>query len=160
MCGRGDQSLTFAEICELAGVVGAVPATNLEPRYNIAPTTSVHIVRMKDGERVVEKATWDLVPGWWKKPLSEKKFRTHNARAETLQDKATFRAAWKNSQRCIIPMNFFAGAATGGRPLGRCFLLWEDGLLKWYHSYIWTFWCNVCFRLGGAANFFQVQCLE
>ena len=41
---------------------------------------------------------------------------------------------------CYIPMNFFAGAATGGRPLGRAFMLWEDGLLKWYHSYIWTFW--------------------
>ena len=53
---------------------------------------------------------------------------------------------------CFIPMNFFAGAATGGRPLGRAFLLWEDGLLKWYHSYIWTFWCRVCFQLGGAAN--------
>ena len=53
---------------------------------------------------------------------------------------------------CFVPMNFFAGAATGGRPLGRAFLLWEDGLLKWYHSYVWTFWCQVCFRLGGAAN--------
>ena len=106
MCGRGDQSLTFSEICELSGAIGA-PTTNLEPCYTIAPTTTVHIVRLRDGERVIEKATWDLVPSWWKQPLSEKKFRTHNARAETLQEKATFRSAWKKSQRCIIPMNFF-----------------------------------------------------
>lgn len=48
-----------------------------------------------------------MVPGWWKKPLSEKKFSTHNARAETVLEKATFRNAWNKSQRCIIPMNFF-----------------------------------------------------
>ena len=53
---------------------------------------------------------------------------------------------------CYIPMNFFAGAATGGRPLGRALLLWEDGLLMWYHSYIWSFWCILCAKLGGAAN--------
>lgn len=106
MCGRGDQSLTFSEICELSGIIGQ-PQTNLQPRYNIAPTTRVNIVRLVEGERTIEEASWDLVPSWWKQPLSEKKFRTHNARAETLHEKATFRSAWKKSQRCIIPMNFF-----------------------------------------------------
>lgn len=107
MCGRGNQSLTWTDICELSGIIGAAPNTNLEPRYNVAPTTMVRMVCQVDGERKVEKARWDLVPSWWKKPLSEKKFRTHNARAETLLEKATFRAAWNKSQRCIILMNFY-----------------------------------------------------
>ncbi|MDD9908651.1 MAG: SOS response-associated peptidase [Ahrensia sp.] len=107
MCGRGDQSLTWGDICELSGIIGAKPGTNLEPRYNVAPTTTVHIVREVDGKRRIEKARWDLVPSWWKQPLSEKKFSTHNAKAETITEKATFRTPWKRSQRCIIPMNFF-----------------------------------------------------
>jgi hypothetical protein len=53
---------------------------------------------------------------------------------------------------CFVPMNFFAGAATGGRALGRAFLLFEDGLLMWYHSYVWTFWLYLCGMLGGAAS--------
>ena len=56
MCGRGDQSLTWADICELSGIIGSPPTTNLQPVYNIAPTTTVHIVREKDGERIIEKA--------------------------------------------------------------------------------------------------------
>lgn len=107
MCGRGDQSLTWAELWHLADLIGSKPSSNLQPRYNIAPTTNVNIVRQVEGQRVVGDARWDLIPQWWKKPLAEKKFRTHNARAETLQEKATFRSAWQKSQRCIIPMNFF-----------------------------------------------------
>lgn len=107
MCGRGDQSLTWADICELSGIIGKTPTSNLEPVYNIAPTTTVHIVREVGGERIIEKARWDLIPGWWKKRLKEKKFSTYNAKAETITELASFRTAWKKSQRCIIPMNFF-----------------------------------------------------
>jgi putative SOS response-associated peptidase YedK len=107
MCGCGDQSLTWADICELSGIIGAAPTSNLEPVYNIAPTTTVHIVRETGGKRVIEKARWDFVPGWWKKPLKEKKYSTFNARAETVAELTTYRTAWKKSQRCLIPMNFF-----------------------------------------------------
>jgi len=56
MCGRGDQSLTWADICELSGIIGMTPTSNLEPVYNVAPTTTVHTVREVGGERVIEKA--------------------------------------------------------------------------------------------------------
>ena len=52
-----------------------------------------------------------------------------------------------------VPTNFFAGAATGGRPLGRALLLWEDGLLgKWYQA-VWALTMVIFFViLGGPAN--------
>ena len=107
MCGRGAQSLTWAEICELSGISGAPSTSNLEPVYNIAPTTPVHIVREVGGRRIIEKARWDFIPGWWKKPLKEKAYSTFNAKAETIAELPTYRTAWKKSQRCLIPMNFF-----------------------------------------------------
>ncbi|MEM1220788.1 MAG: SOS response-associated peptidase family protein [Bacteroidota bacterium] len=39
--------------------------------------------------------TWSLIPSWWKKPLSEKKFTSFNAKCETLKDKPVFRGAYK-----------------------------------------------------------------
>ena len=62
MCGRGDQSLTWAEICELSGIMGATPISNLRPVYNIAPTTTVNIVREVNGERVCRACTLGVDP--------------------------------------------------------------------------------------------------
>ena len=107
MCGRGNQSMTFQEICELLRIDANLSPSNLQPVYNLAPTTTVHIVREIEGVRKVEPARWDLVPFWWKKSLKEKSFVAHNAKSETLREKPTFRTAWKKSQRCVVPMNFF-----------------------------------------------------
>ena len=50
---------------------------------------------------------WSLIPRWWHKPLTELKFSTFNARAEEISQKATYRAAWKDAQRCLIPATWF-----------------------------------------------------
>ena len=45
---------------------------------------------------------WGLVPSWWKRPFREFNVATFNARAETVEDKAAFRFAFKRT-RCLIP---------------------------------------------------------
>lgn len=45
---------------------------------------------------------WGLIPHWSKEFSSE--FSTHNAQIETLAEKAAYRDAWKNNQRCLIPI--------------------------------------------------------
>ena len=50
---------------------------------------------------------WDIVPGWWSKPLKEKKFASFNARSDSLNEKPVFKKAWKNRQRCLIPATAF-----------------------------------------------------
>ena len=107
VCGRGGQSQTWAEICELLGIIGSLPTTNLQPVYNIAPTITVHIVRGKDGERIIEKARWGLLPRSWKKPAKEWTYSAFNARSDKLRESRTFRGPWSAGQRCIIPMNFY-----------------------------------------------------
>lgn len=67
----------------------------------------IPVIWVKNSTRTLDFFRWDIVPSWWKKPLSEKKFATYNARMETLKEKATFRSAWGKKQRCIIPATEF-----------------------------------------------------
>ncbi|MGA2637691.1 SOS response-associated peptidase [Methylocella sp.] len=73
---------------------------NLRPRYNIAPTTMVDVVRVGPAGRELVPMRWGLVPGWWKKSLKDLP-STFNARAETVAEKPMFRSAFKCS-RCIV----------------------------------------------------------
>ena len=99
MCGRFTQQLSWAELHRLADLIGQ--PRNLAPRYNIAPTTQIEVIRRHDSRRELTPMRWGLVPMWWKKPLKELP-ATFNARAETVAEKPMFRSAFK-SRRCIIP---------------------------------------------------------
>jgi putative SOS response-associated peptidase YedK len=46
MCGRFTQSYTWRELVELYRLTQ--PALNLRPRYNIAPTTAIDVVRLAE----------------------------------------------------------------------------------------------------------------
>ena len=60
-----------------------MPASNLEPRYNIAPTTTIDAVISRDGKLELARMRWGLIPSWWKKSLKEAP-STFNARADTV----------------------------------------------------------------------------
>ncbi len=49
MCGRFTQRYTWSEVHAFLSVIGA--AKNLRPRYNIAPTTTIDVVRLAEGGR-------------------------------------------------------------------------------------------------------------
>ena len=91
-------------------VIGA--AKNLRPRYNIAPTTTIDVVRQGEGGRELVSMRWGLVPVRWKKPLKDVP-ATFNARAETVAEKPMFRDAFKR-RRCIVPASGFF-EKTGGK---------------------------------------------
>jgi putative SOS response-associated peptidase YedK len=138
MCGRFTQHLSWEELRRLADLIGQ--PRNLAPRYNIAPTTRIEVIRPGAGGNELVPMRWGLLPSWWKKPLSELP-STFNARAETVAQKPMFRSAFK-ARRCIIPASGFyewtgkAGSKTphyfsapGGKPLALAGL-WE----KWRDS--------------------------
>jgi putative SOS response-associated peptidase YedK len=80
--------------------------TLFEPRYNIAPTQEILAIRANalDGRRSAKMLRWGLIPAWTKEPVSGPPMI--NARAETLAEKPTFRAAFR-SRRCLIPADGF-----------------------------------------------------
>jgi putative SOS response-associated peptidase YedK len=73
----------------------------LVPRYNIAPTQQVPIVRVTAGSphRSLSLARWGLIPSWAKDPSIGN--RLINARSETVAEKPSFRSAFKR-QRCLV----------------------------------------------------------
>ncbi len=103
MCGRFTQAYTWAEINAFLSVIG--PARNQRPRYNIAPTTQIDVLRSSGEGLQLIPMRWGLVPSGWKKSLSELP-STFNARAETVAEKPMFRSAFK-ARRCIIPASGF-----------------------------------------------------
>jgi len=81
---------------------------NFPPRYNIAPTQPIPIVvaraRTAGRERHFLLARWGFLPGFVKDP---KEFPLLiNARAETLAQKPSFRAALKR-RRCLVVADGF-----------------------------------------------------
>ncbi len=75
------------------------------PRYNIAPSQPVHIVRLDlKGRRELTLVRWGLIPSWVKDP---REFSTLiNARSETAAEKPSFRAAMRH-RRCLVPTDGF-----------------------------------------------------
>lgn len=103
MCGR---FTLYASPDEIAAWFGLEQTPWVEPRYNIAPTQPVGIVRVasKAGGREWALVHWGLIPGWAKDPSIGA--RMINARSETVDEKPSFRAALKR-RRCLIPASGF-----------------------------------------------------
>ena len=76
------------------------------PRYNIAPTQQVLIVRKEKGEKVRHLTTmrWGLIPSWAKDMSIGNK--TLNARSETVTTTPAFRESIRK-KRCLIPADGF-----------------------------------------------------
>ena len=101
MCGRYLLTASPEEIEELFGYLDGEP---FPPRYNIAPTQPIPVVRIEHHVRRFALVRWGLIPGWVKDtgdfPL------LINARAESLLEKPAFRNAFRY-RRCLVPASGF-----------------------------------------------------
>lgn len=97
MCGR---YMLARDAQTLAAEFDMAPPAGLTPRYNIAPSQPVLIVRQEDQRRYAALVKWGLVPFW----ADDLKIgnRLLNARSETVASKPAFRAAFKQ-RRCLVP---------------------------------------------------------
>jgi putative SOS response-associated peptidase YedK len=102
MCGRFTSELTWSELHVLYKLSDEMFPTksNMQPRYNIAPTQDVDFVHLdKAGNMELNRGRWWLVP-FFAKELS--KLPMFNARIETIDTSGAFREGFK-SRRCLIP---------------------------------------------------------
>jgi putative SOS response-associated peptidase YedK len=109
MCGRYALFTPPDELAERFGV--SVP--DIEPTYNAAP--SQHLPIIPDDAAEIRLARWGLTPEW-----ADEKRNLINARAETMDEKPSFKDAWRCSRersegepdppsagRCLVPANGF-----------------------------------------------------
>jgi len=143
MCGRYSHILTWSEIHTLSGLLFPTPQEEPTPNYNVAPTQFCPVV-VSDGAHIWgERATWGLIPFWWSKDLSEKKFTTINAKAEEITQKSTYKVPVRR-HRALVPANCFyewrksdkQPFAIGIRGEG------ASGLSPFFMAGIWTHWAG------------------
>ncbi|MBV1933692.1 MAG: SOS response-associated peptidase [Parvibaculaceae bacterium] len=108
MCGRF--SITSSPDA-LRALFNYIELPNFPPRYNIAPTQPVPIIRMENGQRHFALVRWGLVPGWQKEVPKSLLF---NARAETINQKPSFKGAFRH-RRALLPADGFYEWKTIGR---------------------------------------------
>ena len=97
MCGRYALHANPDVVTLMTGIA-ELPA--FQARYNIAPFSQVLILR--NGEAAMVR--WGLIPYWAKDPAKLPKM--HNARADTITEKPSFREAYRR-RRCLMPASGF-----------------------------------------------------
>jgi putative SOS response-associated peptidase YedK len=102
MCGRFTLTSSIDTLLEYFGITQPV---GLTPRYNIAPSQNVLVVRQNDkNSRSFDYMRWGLIPSWLKEEDISSQWI--NARAETAAIKPLFKHAFKQ-RRCLIAADGF-----------------------------------------------------
>jgi putative SOS response-associated peptidase YedK len=154
MCGRFAQLNGFSEIVITAGA--RVPLEFL-PRYNIAPSQKVFVIRLVAGSDV--PVVSEL--GWGLSPFGSKGAgfggRLINARSETVAQKPAFRAAYQ-SRRCLVAADGFyewkRDSGGGKRP----YFIGMDDKRPFAIGGLWESWLGG--GDGGAVETFTVLTTE
>jgi putative SOS response-associated peptidase YedK len=97
MCGRYSLH-SHPDVVALQFGLSSVAA--FQPRYNIAPSATVLVVR----DQGAAMLRWGLIPRWAKDAAIGAKM--NNARAESVAEKPAFSDAYRK-RRCLIPANGF-----------------------------------------------------
>lgn len=140
MCGR---FALFAPLDTLAAELGTEPpadevAAALGPRYNVAPSQRIPVVRRTaDGRLELALLQWGLVPFWAKERSIGHKLI--NARAESIRTKPAFREA-AGRRHCLIPASGFYEWAKlpNGRKQPHFITLRDGGVLTF--AGLWERW--------------------
>ena len=101
MCGR---YVIVSSPEAIRALFGYPERPNFPPRYNIAPSQPVPIVRLAEGKRQFALVRWGLIPSWAKDPRAFTLLI--NARGESVTEKAAFRNAMRR-RRCLFPVDGF-----------------------------------------------------
>lgn len=102
MCGRYAITSPLEAIIEAFAVKEV--RSNLQPRYNAAPSQNLPVIRSGRAGRELSLMHWGLVPSWSKGPDS--RYSMINARAETVASKPAYREPFR-SRRCLVPTDGF-----------------------------------------------------
>jgi putative SOS response-associated peptidase YedK len=146
MCGRYRLSRRKQIIAEHFDAVS--DADDWTPRYNIAPTQPIPVLRQHPTEatRHLSQMRWGLIPSWSKDASGAAKMI--NARSEAAQTLPAFRDAMKY-RRCLVPADgFYEWKRLGKDKQPYCFEVndgrlfafaglwegWKDPSGKWINS--------------------------
>ena len=138
MCGRLSQTTAAEKAVKIMQIFGKAPELPGN-RYNVAPSQYVYAIQQpSQGENQWRIFQWGLLPFWAKdKKIASRMF---NARAETLSEKPSFRAAFRY-RRCIIPADdFFEWKAVPGQKRKQPYEIRRKDGLPLFFAGLWESW--------------------
>jgi putative SOS response-associated peptidase YedK len=138
MCGRYRLAKRKQIVEEHFDVASGESEDDWIPRYNVAPTQPVAVIRQhpKEPVRDLSMLRWGLIPPWAKDASSSA--RMINARSETATTQPAFRDAMK-FRRCLIPADgFYEWKKAGKTRQPYCFEIKEGNLFAF--AGLWERW--------------------
>lgn len=134
MCGRYTLTVPLSNLVDAFDV--SPPEFEYGPRYNIAPTQLAPVVAQDARGWRLGLLQWGLVPSWAKDPSMGS--RLINARSETVEEKPSFRSAFRR-RRCLIPADgFFEWKKEGSQK--RPFWIHDPGGEPFAFAGLWEKW--------------------
>jgi len=109
MCGRYS-IFQIANTDEVEERFDVTLPESVEPRYNAAPGQQLPVIT-NDEPDAVSQLQWGLIPHWADDP--EVGNQLINARAETVDEKNSFRGAYQNRRCLVLADGFYEWAETG-----------------------------------------------
>lgn len=88
-----------------------------EPRFQIAPTQTAPIIRMRDDEMVCEEVRWGLFESWWPDKLDINR-PLWNARAEKVFKSVCFKNSARKRRCLVLASGWFEWKPVPGRKTG------------------------------------------
>lgn len=107
MCGRFFRDIPWSDYEAWLRLVSPSAPLNDPPEGDIRPTQMQPVIRYAspegpEGGYRMDRMRWGLVPTWHRGALKAFKATTFNARAETVAEAPSFRAAYR-ARRCLVP---------------------------------------------------------
>jgi putative SOS response-associated peptidase YedK len=112
MCGR---YVVKTRVSELATMFDLMDVPPLTPRYNVAPTQMVPVVRLnhETKKRELVMLKWGLIPEWAKDAAIGNEMIM--ARADTVADKPAFRDAFRRRRCLMVADGFYEWQKANGK---------------------------------------------
>lgn len=101
MCGRFYLDAPDELVLSYFGLEGGI---HLLPRYNIAPSQDVPIIRQAGRDRELVMVRWGLLPAWSREEKT--RYSMINARSDTVAEKPSYRQPF-HKRRCLVPASGF-----------------------------------------------------
>ena len=113
MCGRFALTSMPGDLVEEFAITGGFHGVELPADWNIAPTKEIYAIRVSDRGRELINLSWGLIAPWSKDSTEALRSQSMaiNARTESVDEKPTFRNAFR-SRRCLVPATGYYEWAT------------------------------------------------
>jgi putative SOS response-associated peptidase YedK len=157
MCGRFTLRTRLNRVLQEMGID---EAPDWEPRFNIAPTQPVPVVRAAAdaGRRTCDLLRWGLVPSWAEHPKAIRGGGWINARGETVATQPAFRSAFRKRRCLLLADGYYEWKATGAKTKQPFFIHRPDNGVFAYAG-LWEAWrgedgapLETCALITTAAN--------